>query len=79
MPAGTIQHQHSDGADRDVPADFHQVLVHRLDVDLWHDDRRTCAALRTDRSEQIGHSYRRSRGTRGREPRSAQTRVMVPC
>ena len=53
VPTGTIQNQKSDGAYRDASADFCQVLVHGLDVHLWHDDRGTGAALRTDRPKQI--------------------------
>jgi hypothetical protein len=68
-----------------VPADFHEVLIHRLDVDLWHNDRRTCAALRTDCSEQIGPLIPavarrpRTRAALCPDAGDGQTRVMVPC
>jgi hypothetical protein len=54
VPARAIQHQHRDGTGADAATDHGQVLVHGLDIDLWHDDGSTDAALRTDRAEQIG-------------------------
>src|SRR5579864_4634667 len=36
-----------------MSADFGQVLVHRIDVHLRHDDRSADAALRADGSEQV--------------------------
>ena len=54
VPARAVQHQQSDGTHRDASADFGQMRVHRVDVNLRHDDCGAGAALRADRSEQIG-------------------------
>src|SRR6201995_4749474 len=54
MPASFIQHQHGNGARRNALADDGEMFVHRFDVDLGHNNRRTSAAFRADRTEQIG-------------------------
>ena len=54
MPASAVEHQDRDGSHRDALADLHEVLVHRLDIHLRHDDRRAGLALRADGSKQVG-------------------------
>jgi hypothetical protein len=49
-----IQHQHGSGAQRNALADDGEMFVHRFDVDLRHNNRRTRPAFRADRAEQIG-------------------------
>src|SRR5215469_121701 len=53
MPASAIQHQDGNGSGGDALADLHQVLVHRLDIHLRHDDRRAGLALWADGAEQV--------------------------
>ena len=68
--------QQCDGTDRDAAADLGQVFVHGFDIDLWHDDGGTGAALRADRAEQPG-PFKASIARSAR--RLAHTRVSVPC
>jgi hypothetical protein len=82
MPASFIQHEHGNGACQNALADDGEMFVHRFDVDLGHNNRRTSAAFRTDRTEQIGGfetTIARRAWARGRVPRFAQIRVSVPC
>jgi hypothetical protein len=53
MPSGTVTHQDSVCARRNLCADFFQVLIHRLGIGNRHDDGRADSALLTDRAEQI--------------------------
>src|SRR5258708_3348504 len=53
MPSGTVEHHNRDGTHRDRAADHREMLVHRLDIDLRHDDRRTNATLRAGGAKQI--------------------------
>jgi len=52
MPTGAVKHDHRDGARCDRAADHGEMFIHRLDVDLRHDDRGTNPAFRTGGAEQ---------------------------
>jgi hypothetical protein len=53
VPTCTVKDQQSNGTNRDASADFCQVLVHSLDVDMRHNHGGTGAAIWTDSPKQI--------------------------
>jgi len=53
VSAGTVEDQQSDGAQADALADFRQMLVHGVDVDVRHDQGSAGATGRTDGAKQV--------------------------
>lgn len=54
VPTSAVHDDDGMCATGDVTADFDKVGVHRMGVGMWHDQRRTHAACRTNRSKDIG-------------------------
>ena len=54
VPAGAVERDHDVGAGRDLRADLLEMRVHRMDVDMRQDQRRTDAASGTAGAEDVG-------------------------
>jgi hypothetical protein len=54
VPASAVKRDHGMRTGRDLGADFCQVQVHRMNVDVRQDQRRTNTACRTDGAKDVG-------------------------
>lgn len=78
MPTGTVANQQAMGARGNLRADFGQVLVHRLGIDCWHDDRGTDATAGADCAKYVKGIMTVIAHHDGREPIGAQTYSIDP-
>ena len=78
--AGPVENERGVSAGRDVAGDLGQVQRHDLGVGGRHDEGGRGAPFGADGAEPIGPFIPLvARGSQGRVPRLAQTRVNVPC
>jgi len=80
MPSGSVKEQDGVTAGRHLAADLLKMQVHRFGIGIRQDQSRADIATRTDSAEYVGPlTTLVARRGRARLPRSAQTRVSVPC